>query len=905
MPKVSWGTVAFAILAFLAPARAQSGVRTVPFGERLNNGPNAPLVGFVDLHTHPLNHISFGGKVFHGAPDVGIWMPKAMRGCDTPAGEARNRDEALGDCSSIHEFVTTGCGNVWRGLGVFFLELENKAQQAHGAPARSNKKSWPAHDDITHQQMWVEWTERAYKGGLRVMVALVTNNKMLGDGVRGEDTDDVSTIKRAIPETIKWVNKHRWMEVARSAADVRRIVGQDKLAVILGVEVDDIGGMVDEARNGRRPSDNDVRAHIRSLHAMGVRYVLPLHVADNLFGGTAAYRSAFDLANRYMAGFYWALTCAKGYDFNHDVKAMTKLAAALNLHMDLSEGPNVASCKKGWGHVNRRGLTRRGEIAIDEMMRLGMLVDIDHMSHATIADTIELARNFHGGYPLVSGHSSLLDLTDANNDPDGYARREDKKLARHYQAIRELGGIVGIEWDSTSAVASAESFVAEVGRVMRFAGTSIAFGTDVNGMVVQPRPPNRRVVAYSPQFPKSKADPAKRDSREWDYNTDGVAHYGMLSDFLKHVEQIPAAPVRTQLIDGDIATIAPGAKAQVGGADVIDALYGGAEAFARTWERAEAKADAARRAPPPRLPANTHLIPSKIIGPLCPTRSTGGRDFGGHGPKFKASVKLRIVDGSQGMATALASGEVLGRSAIVANIAFEAQQTKLGRTHTKQAWDVVVANAPRGMRFEKILGPPDATEGRVEGVSGKGGFQFIVVRHPQPAMWLTPDSGRAVDEFLIVGDTGGVDISDDEDCRDDTSVTVALNPIRVQVAPIDDPIIDAVEIRITTGEDDVRGGAGSAIVQVHFDGGQSAEIDLTSHAKRKHQSGTVRVPLGRSIRVSALRSLALRHTSNKCLLCKPDRWIVQSMRVTAAGAGSLLSISRFEISDATRTFSFR
>jgi hypothetical protein len=101
--------------------RAQSGVRTVELKRKLNQG-RGPLKGFVDLHTHPLNHISFGGKLLHGAPDTGIWMPRDMRGCGTPAGPAITREQALGACDPTHQILANGCGNFWRGAGIFVLE---------------------------------------------------------------------------------------------------------------------------------------------------------------------------------------------------------------------------------------------------------------------------------------------------------------------------------------------------------------------------------------------------------------------------------------------------------------------------------------------------------------------------------------------------------------------------------------------------------------------------------------------------------------------------------------------------------------------------------------------------------------------------------------------------------------
>ena len=37
--------------------------------------PDTRLKGWVDLHTHPMSNIAFGGKLFHGAPSVGSLMP--------------------------------------------------------------------------------------------------------------------------------------------------------------------------------------------------------------------------------------------------------------------------------------------------------------------------------------------------------------------------------------------------------------------------------------------------------------------------------------------------------------------------------------------------------------------------------------------------------------------------------------------------------------------------------------------------------------------------------------------------------------------------------------------------------------------------------------------------------------
>jgi len=71
---------------------------------------------------------------------------------------------------------------------------------------------WPKWNDITHQRMWVEWIRRAYQGGLRVMVALATNNKTLGDLTAGPGdypTDDKASGDLQIDDIRSFVGQPR------------------------------------------------------------------------------------------------------------------------------------------------------------------------------------------------------------------------------------------------------------------------------------------------------------------------------------------------------------------------------------------------------------------------------------------------------------------------------------------------------------------------------------------------------------------------------------------------------------------------------------------------------------------------------------------------------------------------
>ena len=99
------------------------------------------------------------------------------------------------------------------------------------------------------------------------------------------------------------------MQLAFSAADVYNIVKADKIAVVLGVEIDNIGDF-----NRRDVTPALVKSEILRLFNQGVRYIFPIHLTDNVFGDTAIYDDLFSLANAYETGQFWKVACAAASD---------------------------------------------------------------------------------------------------------------------------------------------------------------------------------------------------------------------------------------------------------------------------------------------------------------------------------------------------------------------------------------------------------------------------------------------------------------------------------------------------------------------------------------------------------------------------------------------------------------
>jgi hypothetical protein len=245
------------------------------------------------------------------------------------------------------------------------------------------------------------------------------------------------------------------------------------------------------------------------------------------------------------------------------------------------------------GHVNTRspnGLTALGEFAVKAMMKRGIIIDVDHMSNRAANRTLSLATGVPGGgYPVMSGHAGIRTRTSSLNAENS---RTTTQLAR----IACLGGMFGLGTDSVGG----HRWAAEYSRgydVMRRAfgpgglcpqetplgGAFIGLGTDANSLVKTPVPtifdpvgPSRVTDIYNPNNPLNAGVPplsrSTTGSRTWDYNVDGVAHYGMYVDFLR-----------------DVRTWNPTSATMSGRQLVDDQMMYGADYFYRMWLKADAQ----------------------------------------------------------------------------------------------------------------------------------------------------------------------------------------------------------------------------------------------------------------------------------------------------------------------------
>jgi len=548
---------------------------------------DSPVWGFADLHTHPMSYLGFGGKIMHGQPDGGASDPASLA-------------LGLSDCKTNHGGwgLDNPQGNYWRQL--MMTALDDAGTDPHGegwaAEPSVQFRNWPVFTTIAHQQMWYEWIKRARDGGLRVMVALCVNNRLLAAFSKGDKpVDDQAVGDSQIAELKNFAARHvDFLEIAYDPIQLRDIVRRGKLAVIIGSELDDIGNFANNTNvtaNADALSKQLVSAEIHRLHTNGVRYIFPVHLVNNKFCGTAIAGVMLNMANKYVnaEGFQVQLaTQGDNLNFlleNVDFRTFVGLqdvppdianiilgagaavgaplvplvlpwiataasalapalpgasAAAAGLApiallgaasllpplltlVALDQGEIIqaiiplpgnfpiypTATGAPYGVRNALGLTPLGRYAINEMMNLGMMIDVDHMSQESFTGpngALTLATNRPGGYPLNSGHNGF-------RESGLEERAENSRSASQMQQIRSLGGMMGVGWENAKAGSVTKSFSEYASQSVshstvtndsagtsktfaqgyllaleRLNGSHVAIGTDIDGFVVSPGP---------------------------------------------------------------------------------------------------------------------------------------------------------------------------------------------------------------------------------------------------------------------------------------------------------------------------------------------------------------------------------------------------------------------------------
>ncbi|HEV8199948.1 MAG TPA: membrane dipeptidase, partial [Candidatus Polarisedimenticolia bacterium] len=409
-----------------------------------------------------------------------------------------------------------------------------------------------------------------------------------------------------------------WYRIVRTPAEARRAIADGKLAVVLGIEVDNLFNCHWDDRNDTTGncSPEGIEERVQHYYDLGVRHVFPIHNFNNAYGGPATWQDAIDVGNRVSEGHWYSpnspsdptsniVDCSdQGYRFKLSC-LMTAAIQLLGYPASILPLDDPIPCFEAAATCNTIGLTQRGRTLVQSLMDKGMIIDIDHMSVKAINDTLALAHTRTPTYPVVASHVQFFDLNKE-------ARRHERMRTRaQLEAIRDSGGMVAamlkddgqdgllakstkanIDYLSPGVVPdtcrhSTETFAQMYQYAVDIMGRPVAFGSDFNGVAghIGPRFGSDAcgsvqadwLVEYKRnnklQYPFDLGNLGEpgfgsfgkqvSGGKTFDFNVDGLAHVGLLPDMVADLWQVG-------LPQSD-----------------MDKVFDSAEEFIRVWERAD------------------------------------------------------------------------------------------------------------------------------------------------------------------------------------------------------------------------------------------------------------------------------------------------------------------------------
>ena len=512
--------------------------------------------GWADMHAHPFAYEGFGGggSIFFGK----AYGP---------------RDTELPHCESTH-----GLGGVDDLVGMIMHRVYvGNFQWGHLTSGSPEFAGWPRWDDVTHQSMHEDWLRRAVDGGMRLMVAHAVNNEWMCATAKGvnmtavnlaagaalitggptaaagavlgilgtqigatqvgfmtgnvrAECKDMPSVDRQIHEAYAMQSSidarsggpgQGWFRIVKNPEEAMDVMRQGKLAVILGIEVDNLFGCY---VNGTCTEDT-VRRELDRYFAMGVRHVFPIHFYDNGFGGSA--NSNFLITTRWKNPMEKRDCQALGYSYDE-------------------------------GKCNGKGLTDLGKFLVRELAFRGMIIDTDHLSALSFSDAMNILEPLN--YPVVSGHTGFTEIAQGDKNNEG--NRTPAELQR-IRNVRGMAAVIPHQGDLSEVITETASFPHDCGNssetvaqaylygVHHMLGQPVGIGTDFNGFAGEPGPRFGPQACSGGTAPGYQAKPRLSypftittssgsvtmdrgvvGQRVYDFNNDGLAHIGLVPDMI-------------------------------------------------------------------------------------------------------------------------------------------------------------------------------------------------------------------------------------------------------------------------------------------------------------------------------------------------------------------------------------
>ena len=558
---------------------ARGAVTSPPFAD-------GSLFGIVDTHSHILSNFAFGGGgIFHGAPFHPLGVEHALPDCSMVSHGSQGRSDLFGYAYDQDVFDETAL--------ITGLITGRTSEPNHATAGYPDFTEWPdAGQRSTHQTQYYRWLERAWMGGLRLVVQHATSNQIICELIVGANVqepryscNDMVATDRIIEETYRMERyidaqmggpDEGFFRVVTSPAEAREVIAAGKMAVVLGIETSNLFDCFLTPPAGAPTCDESwVDAQLDRYHELGVRVLFPVHKFDNAFSAGDGDRNFIEAGNFVQTG-HW-LNFVEECPAVHSVfDKGDVLFGGLNMPREVYDSPPPHDMS-GFGtnpigtlrpflgeladspplvgdYCQNHGLTPLGEHLITEMMKRGMVLEIDHLPRRGYTRAFEMLETLD--YPAAGTHGT-------NNDGRLYA----------------LGGVsktgFGRCHDRANPGTSDDGFQARIQLIREMGGfPAEGFGFDLNGFAGgrgprfgergcgegQANPVTYPFTSYAGDVTFTEP---RLGNRTVDFNTEGFVHIGMLPELIQDVRN-----------DGISR-------------EELEPLFKSAEGYIRMWERAE------------------------------------------------------------------------------------------------------------------------------------------------------------------------------------------------------------------------------------------------------------------------------------------------------------------------------
>jgi hypothetical protein len=424
----------------------------------------------------------------------------------------------------------------------------------HGWPTFAG---WPVYNTQTHQQTYYVWLQRAWEAGERLVVAQTVDDQPLCElePRRLGGCDETRSIEaqirelRALQDYVDAQSGGRgrgWFRIVETPAQARQVIGQGKLAVIIGIESSDPFGctvVLQQTHCTRADVERGLRNYIR----LGVRGMFVAHWINNAFSGAALESGSkglfINILQRLQTGAYFTTSACPGPGQGAPVLTLPKSILAFLAGFFPAARPIAAQGMPSYPsglQCNNVGLSGLGRYLIERMIAHHMLIEVDHLSEEARDTVLAIAEQAH--YPLISSHNG----TGGTWTP------------AELRQLRSIGGYASVTPDQGPALA------AKIIAMSSYGFRAVGIGTDTGGFASLPAPLKSATLRYPFQSFDGRVTFARErtGTRTFDLNRDGVAHYGLIPDLLAEMQRGP------------------------NGRRAMSLLFGSAEAYLETWERA-------------------------------------------------------------------------------------------------------------------------------------------------------------------------------------------------------------------------------------------------------------------------------------------------------------------------------